>query len=142
MLKLQALPLVLLGVVGLVDGSTLQNITSDTFFYGQSPPVYPSRKFRYPAELGMSIYVFHSSWKRHRRLGFSICQGCSYGVENDAGGEGWSLRDTDSKEGLTKAHSPILPLASQVKRIVAQGISLLLHVWVFRVSVGKMRVMV
>jgi beta-glucosidase len=30
--------------VALVDVSNTQNITSDTFFYGQSPPVYPSRK--------------------------------------------------------------------------------------------------
>ncbi|KIN00041.1 glycoside hydrolase family 3 protein [Oidiodendron maius Zn] len=42
MLKLKALYVVLLGAVSLVDSTTVQNITSDTYFYGQSPPVYPS----------------------------------------------------------------------------------------------------
>ena len=31
-------------LVALVGVSNTQNITSDAFFYGQSPPVYPSRK--------------------------------------------------------------------------------------------------
>jgi hypothetical protein len=31
-------------LAGLIDVSNTQDITSDTFFYGQSPPVYPSRK--------------------------------------------------------------------------------------------------
>jgi beta-glucosidase len=38
------LSLAMTSLVALVDVSNTQNITSDTFFYGQSPPVYPSRK--------------------------------------------------------------------------------------------------
>jgi len=29
----------------LLSGSGAQNITSDTYFYGDSPPVYPSRVY-------------------------------------------------------------------------------------------------
>ncbi len=39
------LSLVMLAMSGLLGTSTGQNITDDAFFYGESPPVYPSRKF-------------------------------------------------------------------------------------------------
>ena len=37
------LSLAIIALAGLVNVSDTQAITSDTFFYGQSPPVYPSR---------------------------------------------------------------------------------------------------
>jgi hypothetical protein len=33
---------------GLFNGATAQEITEDSFFYGNSPPVYPSRGFFAP----------------------------------------------------------------------------------------------
>jgi hypothetical protein len=36
-------------LLGHAIGAAAQaNITDDTFFYGQSPPVYPSRKYHVP----------------------------------------------------------------------------------------------
>lgn len=45
----------LLGFVSLFISVTAQEITSDTYFYGQSPPVYPSRK------LDGSIHLQHAN---------------------------------------------------------------------------------
>lgn len=46
-------------LAGLVDVSNTQDITSDTFFYGQSPPVYPSRK---PTLLPASLKVSNTHY--------------------------------------------------------------------------------
>lgn len=36
------------GLLGLsLSAVAAENITSDTYFYGQSPPVYPSRMWQY-----------------------------------------------------------------------------------------------
>ncbi|KAF4636740.1 hypothetical protein G7Y89_g1329 [Cudoniella acicularis] len=53
MSSIRALSLALLALTGLVNvSSAVDNITSDTYFYGQSPPVYPS-----PAGTGTGTWV-------------------------------------------------------------------------------------
>lgn len=44
MLTNRAVSLVLLACLGLVNASVTEDISKDSYFYGQSPPVYPSRK--------------------------------------------------------------------------------------------------
>lgn len=47
MLSAYSLALAMLALAGLIDTSIAENITSDLFFYGQSPPVYPTRKLSF-----------------------------------------------------------------------------------------------
>ena len=47
MISVYSLPVVWLLISAFTQESSAQgNITDDTVFYGQSPPVYPSRKLR------------------------------------------------------------------------------------------------
>jgi hypothetical protein len=39
---------IVVGFVGMANIVVGQEITEDSYFYGQSPPVYPSREFYHP----------------------------------------------------------------------------------------------
>ena len=46
MSSIKALSFAILALAGLIDQTiAADNITSDAVFYGQSPPVYPSREY-------------------------------------------------------------------------------------------------
>jgi hypothetical protein len=47
----------LLGLAALVQCQAV--ITSDTYFYGQSPPVYPSRTLRHPRRRELATGICH-----------------------------------------------------------------------------------
>ena len=73
------------------DGDLGDSITSDEHFYGQSPPVYPSRTSACLSRLvwytgsllKTKANLAHSKHDRYWRLGNVIEEGQGYGWEND-----------------------------------------------------------
>lgn len=66
----------LLGWCVLIGASTAQNITADSFFYGQSPPVYPTRKQVGQSVLQMLIILVYSPRNWYWRLVSCVFQSC------------------------------------------------------------------
>jgi hypothetical protein len=62
--------------------ATAAAITDDTQFYGQSPPVYPSRESN-PLCYPFNLTNKHSSNARQYIMGFRLCKGsCSCGTDD------------------------------------------------------------
>lgn len=58
MLSSRALSVAILASIGLTDLAVSQDVISDTYFYGQSPAVYPSRKFLPPLLVHLMLMTF------------------------------------------------------------------------------------
>ena len=64
--------------------SAQANITDDTYFYGQSPPVYPSRKFSLAHQMASADFI-HSTDAGIGPLGGGIFESGCTRFPNDAG---------------------------------------------------------